>query len=96
MAQSDKVQFKGKQPVNLHIDESRDFFYNDKNDTVSIRSRIDAIVKVTGAVTGKQYIWAHAGATEDVDVRDKDEILNKKRGRACCGGQGGKALFELA
>lgn len=96
MAQSNKVQFKGKQPVNFRIDENRDFFYNDKNDTVSIRSRIDAIVKVTGAVTGNQYIWAHAGAVVDVDVRDKDEILNKKRGRACCGGQSGKALFELA
>lgn len=96
MAQSNKIQFKGMSPVNLHIDEGRDFFYNNKNDTVSIRSMVDAIVKVTGAVTGNHYIWACAGATVDVDVMDKDEILNKKRGRACCGGQSGKSLFELA
>jgi len=62
---------------------------------VSIRSLVDALVKVTGTVTGNQYVWARAGAEVEVDTRDKDEILNKKRGRACCGGQSGTSLFEL-
>jgi len=62
---------------------------------VSIRSTIDAKVKVTGTVTGNLYIFDRAGAVVKVDIRDKDEILNKKRGRACCGGTSGKLLFEL-
>jgi len=67
----------------------------EKVDTVSIRSTIDAKTKITGTVTGNLYIFNGAGAVINVDVRDKDELLNKKRGRACCGGISGKALFEL-
>lgn len=93
MAGSGKVRFKGGQSLELPIDEKKDFFYND---TVSIRCMVDATVKVTGTVTGALYIFNGAGSVVEVDVRDKDEILNKKRGRACCGGQSGKALFELA
>lgn len=95
MEKSSKVRVESKQPLKLNIDEDKNFFYNQQVDTVSIRSLVDAIVKLTGAVSGNVYVWSQAGAVVDVDVRDKDEILNKKRGRACCGGQSGKALFEL-
>lgn len=96
MEKSSKVRVESKQSLTkeLNIDSGRDFFYNDIT-TCSIRSLLDAVVKVTGAVTENVYIWPHAGAVIDVDVRDKDEILNKKRGRACCGGISGTALFEL-
>ena len=94
MEKSSKVRVESKQPVNLNIDEEKNFFYNEP-DTVTIRSLVDAQVKLTGAVSGNVYIWPHAGVEIVVDARDKDEILNKKRGRACCGGQSGKALFEL-
>lgn len=96
MAKSSKVRVESKQSdLELPIDTQKNYFYNDSV-TVSIRSLVDAVVKVTGAVTDTQYIWPHAGAVVDVDVRDKDEILNKKRGRACCGGISGAPLFELA
>jgi hypothetical protein len=62
---------------------------------VSIVSMVDATVKVTGTVTGKQYVWNGAGSIVSVDILDKDEILDKKRGRACCGGQSGTNLFAL-
>lgn len=95
MAQSGKVWNKGEQLVEISkIEKSGTSTYNSV-DTVSIRSLIDARVKLTGAVSGKVYIWERAGAVISVDVVDKDEVLNKKRGRACCGGQSGKNLFEL-
>jgi len=65
------------------------------SDTVAIRSLVDAQVKITGTVTGTVYVFPKAGSILDVDIRDKDEIINKKRGRACCGGNSGKSLFEL-
>lgn len=95
MEKSSKVRVESKQPVKLDIDEGKNFFYNEPIATVPIRSLIDAQIKLTGAVSGKVYIWPQAGAVVDVDARDKDEILNKKRGRSCCGGQSGKNLFEL-
>ncbi len=91
----DKKQARVEATPKVSIDNNQDFSYN-SSDTVSIRSRLDAVVKVTGAVTGNTYIWARAGAVVDVDELDQNEILNKTRGRACCGGQSGKALFELA
>lgn len=86
MAKSGKDEFKSF---------SMDIVTEATFDTVSIRSTIDAKVKVTGTVTGTLYIFDGAGAIQPVDIRDKDEILNKKRGRSCCGGLSGKALFEL-
>lgn len=96
MAESGKVRVEGKQSLlgKLDIDTKKNFFYNDK-ETVSIRSLIDAEVRLTGAVSGTLYVWSRSGAEVAVDILDKDEILNKKRGRACCGGKSGKALFEL-
>ena len=89
-------QFRSKKP----LEEDKPILVKEEpkvyNQTVSIRSMVDAKVKVTGAVTGKEYIWPSAGAVRhDIDIRDKDEILNKKRGRTCCGTATSKSLFEL-
>lgn len=79
--------------LKLNIEPEVVVKYN--TDTVSIISMIDAEVKVTGTVTGNLYIFPRPGQPVDVDIRDKDEILNKKRGRSCCGGISGKNLFAL-
>lgn len=93
---ADKVEFKGKRSLKPTIDVEGVTAYNKQPDTVSIRNLVDANVKITGTVTGNVYIFNGAGSIrDDIDVRDKDEILNKKRGRSCCGGQSGKSLFEL-
>jgi len=77
------------------IDILKKSSYNVQSDTVSIRSLIDANMKVTGAVTGNIYVFSGSGAIQDVDSQDANELLNKKRGRSCCGGQSGKHLFEV-
>jgi len=64
-------------------------------ETVSITNLIDGIVEVTGTVTGKKYRFNGAGDSQQVDLQDKDEILNKKSGRACCGGESHTSLFVL-
>ena len=97
MADSGKIWDKSKQfgvkfSEELPIEGGEILTYNS---VVSIRSLVDAQVKVTGTVTGDQYVWAKAGAVVEVDSRDKDEILNKKRGRACCGNNSNASLFEL-
>ncbi len=61
---------------------------------VSIQCMIDAKVKLTGAVTGNTYLFSGAGSVVEVALADKDEILNKKRGRSCCG-SGNQTLFQL-
>jgi len=96
MANSNKTWVKNNSSVEeLPIDGDNEITYNKAYDMVSIRCLLDAKVKVTGTVTGTIYTWDRAGSTALVDVRDKDEILNKTRGRSCCGGQSGKTLFEL-
>ena len=62
---------------------------------MKIVSLVDARVLITGTVTKTQYEFAKAGTVVAVDSRDANEILNKKKGRACCGGESGKALFQL-
>ncbi len=94
MAFTNKVQDK-TDPTKLEVEVQKPVSYNKEIDTVSIRNLLDATVKLTGTVTGQQYVFHGAGAIVEVDSRDKDEILNKKRGRACCGGQSGKSVFEL-
>lgn len=64
-------------------------------ETVSITNLIDGIVEVTGTVTGKKYRFNGAGDSQSVDIQDKDELLNKKRGRACCGGESHASIFIL-
>lgn len=64
--------------------------------TVSVRLRIDANYKVTGKGSGQSYLFAGAGSAQDVDERDVEWLLELRQGKACCGGGGGNALFELA
>lgn len=91
---ANKVRDKGDVPsVKLEVDKPVKKVYTPT--TVKIQSLVDATVKLTGTVSGHQYIFHGAGSTQDVDERDKYEILDKKRGRACCGGDSGKALFQL-
>jgi hypothetical protein len=92
MAFSNKIQDKTYPSVKLEVDKVEEKVYNE---TVQICSLIDAKVIITGTVTKTRYEFARAGTVVAVDIRDKDEILNKKKGRACCGGQSGKALFQL-
>ena len=68
---------------------------NYTSETVSITNLIDSIVEVTGTVTGKKYRFNGAGDSQQVDIQDKDELLNKKRGRACCGGDSYASVFVL-
>jgi hypothetical protein len=71
--------------------------YNTKQvDTVSIMSLVDARVLVTGTVTKTQYEFAKAGTVVAVNKLDANELLDKKKGNACCGGQSGKPIFQLA
>ena len=58
MASASKVLFQSKQ---LDVEE-------EKVDTVSIRSTIDAKTKITGTVTSNLYIFNGAGAVINADV----------------------------
>lgn len=78
------------------VESTGEISYNKgTSDTVSIVLMIDATVKVTGTVTGTQYVFVGAGSIQSVNIQDKDELLNKKRGNSCCGGQSGKSIFAL-
>ena len=92
----DKTYGGYKPVVEVEVAIEPEVKYNTKkSDTVSIMSLIDARVLITGTVTKTQYEFAKAGTVVAVDSQDADEILNKKKGRACCGGQSGKAIFQL-
>jgi hypothetical protein len=88
-------EYKIKEPL---VEKVEPVSYTKKIDTVStvqICSLMDAKVLVTGTVTGTKYEFAKAGTVVAVNKLDADEILNKKSGNACCGGQSGKAVFQL-
>ncbi len=93
MEKPTKIQDK-TYPTSLKV-EVENFGWKDYNQEVLICCLLDAKVILTGTVTGKRYEFTRAGTAVPVDIRDKDEILNKKRGRACCGGQSGKVIFQL-
>lgn len=46
----------------------------------------NVILKITGAVTGKQYVFPGAGSIVDVDEEDAEIMLTKKSGHPCCTG----------
>lgn len=95
MEEIPKIKVKGPRSLNIKSDLVRNQNSTYNNDSVSIICKIDALVKMTGTVTGKLYIWSGAGSVQSVDLKDKDEILNKKKGRACCGGESNTSIFEL-
>jgi len=65
------------------------------NNTILIRSRLDAKYKTTGSVSGRPYVFNGAGSIVDVDKRDVDEFLSRRRRKGCCGGSSPNSLFEL-
>lgn len=102
MAKSNQVWVKDKYPLNKKdIAYAGEIQYNFP-ETVLIRCLIDAQVRIRGTNTGNIYVFSGAGSLgvneitgqEGIDIRDQDEILNKKRGRSCCG-ESYKNLFEL-
>jgi len=93
MAVTDKVSNQSTKSLKSAIDNPPKGEYND---TVSILCLIDGIVSVVGTATGKTYIFPRAGTPVAVDIQDKDELLNKKKGRSCCGGQSFTNVFQLA
>lgn len=60
---------------------------------VSLR---EATVNITGKYSGQEYLFPKAGFPVDVDNKDVEWILSLRQGKACCGGGGGNALFQLA
>lgn len=59
---------------------------------------IDAVVKVTGVYSGRNYTFNGAGSEQDVDEKDVEWLLERRQGRRqCCGGGGGgNVVFKLA
>lgn len=94
MPRHEKVQVRGGN-ITLNPDLEKEIEEKYNIITVSIRSKVDANFKLTGTGTGNIYLWNGAGDIQEVDIKDKDDILNKKRGRACCGGESYTSLFEL-
>lgn len=94
MPKHEKVQVRGGN-ITLNPDLEKEIEEKYNIITVLIRSKVDANFKLTGTGTGNIYIWHGAGDIQEVDIKDKDDILNKKRGRACCGGESYTSLFEL-
>ena len=53
-------------------------------------------VRVTGAVSGKEYVFPGAGSELDVDERDVPALLAKGAGRKnCCGGAQPSPYFQI-
>ena len=59
----------------------------------------DLKLNVTGAVTGKVYSFNGAGSKQDVDKKDAEELLKRRRNTNCCPGSGVRVsspYFEIA
>ena len=55
--------------------------------TVKLRLLKNLKLNSIGKVTGKHYHWSGGGAVVDVDILDKDKLLEKGGNpRSCCGG----------
>jgi len=58
-----------------------------KPQTVKLRLMKDLKLNSIGKVTGNLYSWPRGGSVVDVDILDKDKLLEKnKNPRSCCGG----------
>ena len=67
-----------------------------KPQTVKLRLLKDLKLNVIGKVTGKRYSWAGGGSVVDVDILDKDKLLEKKGNpRSCCDDVVMQPYFEL-
>lgn len=87
------VKSKPDEPVEkIYIEPEKQEAVN----TIPVRLRIDAIYSISGKFSGRGYLFRGAGSVNDVDERDVEYLLSLRRGKACCGGGGGDALFELA
>lgn len=54
-------------------------------------------LKITGQITGKEYVFSGAGSVVDVDKRDADIMLNKYGGPCDCPSSVGRTpYFEIA
>ena len=96
MEKPTKIPYKANDSIKEELVPQRTISYNKDSNTISIMSLVDATVKITGTVTGQLYVFGKSGAIVSVDKKDADEILNKKRGNSCCGGQSGKSVFVRA
>ena len=65
--------------------------------TESVQSLFPAIIKRTGQVSGKRYVWDKAGAIVEVLSDDVPSILASRiGGKGCCGGSSkGNELFRV-
>lgn len=68
------------------------------SNTIQIRSKVDAIYKTIGAVSGRAYVFNGGGSVVDVNKEDVDELLSRRKGRSCDGCSGistPNSVFEL-
>ena len=64
--------------------------------TVKLRLLKDLKLNSIGSVTGKRYSWSGGGSVVDVDILDKDKLLEKKSNpRSCCDDVVMQPYFEL-
>ena len=64
--------------------------------TVKLRLLKNLKLNSTGKVTGKHYHWPRGGSIVDVDILDKDKLLEKKGNpRSCCDDVVMQPYFEL-
>lgn len=104
MAKRDNLQKQYNPSIEFEIEEEKPAIvipepitYNKGiSNTILIRSKVDAIYKVIGAVSGRQYIFNGGGSMLYVNKEDVDELLSKHRGKSCCGGGSTQNfIFEL-
>jgi len=64
--------------------------------TVRLRLRKDINLKITGPITGTQYVFIRAGAEVSVDSRDAELMIKRMGSNSCCSGSSGPtAYFEV-
>lgn len=73
------------------LDLRRELYKEDvvaESETVNLQLQVSARVKLTGKVSGKQYVWPKSGAIIPVNKEDVNDLLKKKLGeKPCCGGK---------
>jgi hypothetical protein len=66
------------------------------NNTILVRSSVDAIYKTTGAVSGREYVFRGGGSIAEINKEDVDELLSRRNQKGCCGGNPFPTpIFEL-